>query len=73
MTLPKRNILVASIGVAAVTYLSCTNGASGNLMAPPPCEAGASSSYCHQDAPTPDGPRDASIDADWDAAASDAE
>jgi len=68
MNLPRRPILLASVGVAAVTYLSCTGGASGNLMPPPPCEAGASSSYCHQDAAASDAPRDSGLDAESDAA-----
>jgi hypothetical protein len=37
-----KKLLVASLGVAAVSYVGCSGPAtSGNLVGPPPCEAGS--------------------------------
>ena len=36
MRLRSRKILIASLGIASVTYVACTNHPSGNLRAPPP-------------------------------------
>ena len=47
-----RKLLVASVGVAAISYVACSTETSGNLMAPYDSDAGA-------DAGTADGKADA--------------
>ncbi len=65
---PGRKLLVASIGVAAVTYVACSDSGSetsGNLMAPP--DAGSQDDQFTSGnlvAPEPDDAGDAANDAD---------
>jgi hypothetical protein len=59
MASPKRlkgkKLLVASIGVAAVSYVGCiTPATSGNLVGPPPCD-GASCGEGGSGGASPDG------------------
>jgi uncharacterized membrane protein YgcG len=44
MNLPSRRtsrkLLVATLGLATISYVGCTPTTSGNLMLPPPCDGG---------------------------------
>lgn len=59
-----RKLLIASIGVAAVSYVACTSGSSGNLMPPQGIDA---STDARADAPATSGnlmPPDSGFGAD---------
>jgi len=49
MNLPSRRtsrkLLVATLGLATISYVGCTPKGSGNLMVPPPCDGG-NADYC---------------------------
>jgi hypothetical protein len=64
MGLPRlrpRKLLLATAGLASVSYIGCgTNLTSGNLPAPPPCDGGGYACY---------NPPDAGVDAARDASA----
>ena len=59
-------MLVASLGVGAISYVACGGTAVANLVAPPPHDAGMKGDAAHDatgasDAPDAAGPPDATV------------